>query len=110
GLDAAAAFFGAAACGAVAINVNETLRPRQVEHIVTHSGSAAIITSQDLLGRQPRALETSVRIHIVEAITGDAAFEPVYRVVSDYAQIIYTSGSTGLPKGVTLMHGNLWAG
>ncbi len=110
GLDAAAAFFGATACGAVAINVNETLRPRQVEHIVSHSGSAAIISSRDLLDRQPRALETDVRICTVELITGDAAFEPVSRVVSDYAQIIYTSGSTGLPKGVTLTHANLWAG
>jgi acyl-CoA synthetase (AMP-forming)/AMP-acid ligase II len=32
------------------------------------------------------------------------------RVSADVAQIIYTSGSTGQPKGVTLSHGNLWAG
>src|SRR5450759_3497392 len=36
GVDAAAAFFGASACGAVTINVNETLRPRQIEHILSH--------------------------------------------------------------------------
>ena len=50
---AGAAFFGAAACGAAAVNVNETLRPRQVEHILTHCAAAALVTSADMLGRQP---------------------------------------------------------
>ena len=39
GRGAAAAFFGALAAGAVAVIVNETLRPRQVEHILRHSGA-----------------------------------------------------------------------
>ena len=110
GVDAAAAFFGAAACGAVAININETLRPRQVEHILTHSGSVALVSSTAVLGRQPRPLVTSAAIHEVSEIKGTTAFDPVRRVGPDLAQIIYTSGSTGLPKGVAVTHSNLWSG
>jgi acyl-CoA ligase (AMP-forming) (exosortase A-associated) len=106
---AAAAFFGAAACGAAAVNVNETLRPRQVEHILTHCAAAALVTSADVLARQPRAIATSARVLDVADIA-DGETEPVPRNGSDFAQIIYTSGSTGLPKGVTITHANLWAG
>ena len=110
GGDAAAAFFGATACGAIAININETLRPRQVEHILSHSGSAAFISSAELLGRQPRRVSTTATAYDVADMKGDGRFEPVRRIGSDFAQIIYTSGSTGLPKGVTLTHSNLWSG
>ena len=110
GADAAAAFFGAAASGAIAINVNETLRPRQVEHILADSGAIAFITSAELLERQPRKIESSATVFDVAQVTGDLEFAPVSRVGPDFAQIIYTSGSTGLPKGVTLMHANLWSG
>lgn len=110
GADAAAAFFGGAACGAVTINVNETLRPRQIEHILSHSGSVALITSAELLGRQPRPIVTTATVHDVASMGNDGEFDPVKRVAIDFAQIIYTSGSTGLPKGVVLNHGNLWSG
>lgn len=110
GADAAAAFFGAVACGAIAININETLRPRQVEHILSHSGSAVLLSGGGLLGRQPRALATTARVLDLADIAASADFEPVRRVGPDLAQIIYTSGSTGLPKGVTLTHSNLWSG
>ncbi len=110
GTDSAAAFFGAAACGAVAINVNETLRPRQVEHILSHSGTVALISSAELLARQPRQISTTARQYDVASLSSDAEFSPVHRVGCDFAQIIYTSGSTGLPKGVTLTHSNLWSG
>ncbi|HEX2602850.1 MAG TPA: AMP-binding protein [Gemmatimonadaceae bacterium] len=111
GADAAAAFFGAVACGAIAINVNETLRPRQVEHILSHSSAAALISSAEMLARQPRPIESPARRYDMATMSGgDDSFAPVRRVGNDLAQIIYTSGSTGLPKGVTLMHSNLWSG
>jgi amino acid adenylation domain-containing protein len=109
--DAAAAFFGALAAGAVAVNVNEVLRPRQIEHILRHSGAVALITADELTGRLPRPLETSATVIEVASIDAEDRLQaPVARAEDDVAQIIYTSGSTGLPKGVTISHANLWAG
>lgn len=110
GADAAAAFFGVIAAGCVAVVVEETLRPRQIEHILTNAGAVALVTAVDLLERQPRALTTSATIIDVLQIPESAEIEPVERVGPDLAQIIYTSGSTGLPKGVAITHANLWAG
>ena len=110
GTDAAAAFFGATACGAVAINVNETLRPRQIEYILTQSGASALISTNEALARQGRAIETTAAIVRLDDVRGTREFTPLPRVGPDIAQIIYTSGSTGFPKGVTLTHANLWSG
>src|SRR5689334_1946166 len=110
GADAAASFYGALACGAVAIMVNETLRSRQIEHIANHATAKVILTSDQMLSRLPRALEVAAAIVLAESLGAAEDLEPLPRVGGDYAQIIYTSGSTGLPKGVTWTHGNLWAG
>jgi amino acid adenylation domain-containing protein len=110
GADSAAAFFGTLTCGAAAVFVNDTLRPRQVEHIVTHSGAKLLLASEELLARLPRSLEISVETLELRSVPAQGSFEPRSRIEPDVAQIIYTSGSTGLPKGVTLSHGNLWAG
>jgi amino acid adenylation domain-containing protein len=110
GVDAAAAFFGAAATGAITVIVNETLRPRQVEHILTHAAVRVVVTNADTLRRLPRALDTTAVMLSTEAVPAHGELVPVPRIGPDVAQIIYTSGSTGLPKGVTITHANLWAG
>jgi amino acid adenylation domain-containing protein len=110
GADAAAAFFGVLASGAIAVTVNESLRPRQVEHILRHAGAGILVSSPDLTRRLPRPLETPARVLDIDDVDPREGFEPAPRVGSDVAQIIYTSGSTGLPKGVTISHANLWAG
>ena len=107
GADAVAAFFGVAAAGGIAVVINESLRPRQVEHILQGAGASTLLTSGDLLARQPRALETQSRILQIHAVPDRAAFEPVPRIGTDPVQIVYTSGSTGLPRGVTVTHANL---
>jgi amino acid adenylation domain-containing protein len=110
GAGAAAAFFGVLASGAIAVTVNESLRPRQIEYILDHAGASVLLTSPELIRRLPRPPETSVRVLDVDDLPRGGGFRPVPRVAGDVAHIIYTSGSTGLPKGVTVSHGNLWAG
>jgi amino acid adenylation domain-containing protein len=108
--DAAAAFFGVLAAGAVAVFVNETLRPRQIAYIADHTNARVLVYSAELLQRLGRPLEVGAQLLDMAAIPATADWSPVFRVERDVAQIIYTSGSTGMPKGVTLSHGNLWAG
>jgi amino acid adenylation domain-containing protein len=110
GVDAAAAFFGVLASGGIAVNINETLRTLQIDFILGHAGAVTLLSTESILARLPRALESPVRMLRVEDVPASGTMRPVPRVAHDVGHIIYTSGSTGQPKGVTITHGNLWAG
>lgn len=110
GADSAAAFYGALAAGAIAVHVNPTLRSRQIDHILSHSGAKVLVADPALLDRLHSPLDVAVATLDPSRVPAYAEHTPAMRVGPDVAQIIYTSGSTGLPKGVAISHGNLAAG
>ena len=109
GVDAAAAYLGTWALGAIAVMVHETARARQIEYVLGHSGARGLIASEEALNRLHRPLETSVELLRVEGLPRGEEFEPVNTDPEEPAQITYTSGSTGLPKGVLASHANVIA-
>jgi acyl-CoA synthetase (AMP-forming)/AMP-acid ligase II len=110
GAEAASAFFGTVAVGAIAINVNESLRWRQIKHILKHSSARVLLTSSEKLDRLSKPMHIDTPVVSTDKIPRSGTFRPLRRIGDDFAQIVYTSGSTGLPKGVVLSHANLWAG
>ena len=81
-----------AACraGAVAVPVNDRMRPEEIEHVIADSGAALVLRNPaDALARE--ALDE-------DAIT---ARRPA---PGDVGAIFYTSGTTGRPKGAELTH------
>ena len=90
GADAAAAYFGALACGAVAVIVNESLRPRQIEYVLSHSGAVALVAEPEITGRLPRPLEIAAPAIDPAELPASDDFAPVPRDERDLAQIVYT--------------------
>jgi len=60
GPEAAASLFGTLAVGAIVVPVNKLYQPRQIEYVVRHSGSRALITSAELVGALTRPLDIAV--------------------------------------------------
>jgi len=110
------ALFGVLHRGAVAVPINNFLKPEEVNYILNDAGIQVLITDEEL-GRHRAALQAGrpgLRLFKVEtfpaAATADApAHEGVTAdpTEASLAMLIYTSGTTGKPKGAMLSHGNL---
>jgi len=108
------AYFGILGAGAVAVPINNFLKPDEVNYILQDAGINVLITDAEL-GAHHRAL-TAVRPHLQLYHVEDLHLAAqrhhegsviVQRAASDLAVLIYTSGTTGKPKGAMLTHGNL---
>jgi long-chain acyl-CoA synthetase len=108
------ALFGILDAGAVAVPINNFLKPDEVNYILADAGIDVLITDAEL-GSHFRALAAArpqLRLlDVQDAATGvrepETGPRSKPRQSSDLAVLIYTSGTTGRPKGAMLSHGNL---
>ncbi len=108
------ALFGIWQVGAVAVPINNFLKPAEVQFILADAGIEVVILDESLKdGFAKLALERpGMRALFVVSIVGTVAEEAEPRAdmqEGDLAVIVYTSGTTGHPKGAMLSHGNLLA-
>ncbi len=115
------AYFAVASMGGVVVPLLPDFTPREIDHILSHSGTKALIVSAGLRRKTQDNLPASLRYVLAMedfAVIGgeetDLRYEEgalpqkEYEVrEDDLAAIIYTSGTTGKSKGVMLTHRNL---
>ncbi len=108
------ALLGVLEAGAVAVPINNFLKPEEVQFILQDCGARLLISDEELLRHGALLREGLPALQML-----DSAEVPAHphvaghpgavsgRLASDLAVIIYTSGTTGRPKGAMLSHGNL---
>jgi long-chain acyl-CoA synthetase len=108
------ALFGILHAGAVAVPINNFLKPVEVGFIVADAGIDVVITESDFMAAAHSAQVPELVIRQffrVEEWTAAASPKLKTEVPdaseTDLALIIYTSGTTGKSKGAMLTHGNL---
>ncbi len=96
-----ACMFGVNKAGAAFIPCDPQYPADRINHIITDSGAAYIITTKDKLPDYP----ADKAIDVDDLLSGtDTSAPDVPMSSSELSYMIYTSGSTGKPKGVMLHH------
>jgi len=92
------AMFGTLKAGCAYIPCDPEYPTERIQHILTDSHAAYILTSTDRVSRFDNAID------IEQLLNGSAEAPRVDITPDDLSYLIYTSGSTGKPKGVMLRH------
>ena len=96
-----ACMFGVNKAGAAFIPCDPQYPADRINHIISDSGAAFIITTSDKLADYP----ADKAIDVSELLSGSDVSSPdTVMSDSELSYMIYTSGSTGKPKGVMLHH------
>jgi long-chain acyl-CoA synthetase len=108
------ALFGIWQAGAVAVPVNNFLKPAEVQFILEDAGIEILILDETTREGFEKLESGRLRLKafFVESLHNQTGSESVSKpdmAEGDMALIIYTSGTTGHPKGAVLSHGNLLA-
>jgi len=113
--------FGAMQLGAVFVPVNTRLAPPEVAHVLTDSGTRALIHDSEFADRIAAVVDAGGIAHRIGTGEGTSDHPGLAQLLrttraghadadvtlDDPAAIIYTSGTTGKAKGAVLTHGNL---
>ena len=108
-----AAYFAITTAGMVAVPILPDFTPEELDKLIKHSESKALLVSDKLFTKLNKETVASLNIVIrtknLNVISQTVKEEGKATIPSpeDLAVIIYTSGTTSQPKGVMLTHGNL---
>jgi len=114
--------------GAAPFSIYNTYTPEQIQYLITDADAKVLICEQQFLAQVREARKALPGLEYVIVVDGEAPLgtlslsevegsNPGFDVDAAMAQIqptdvltlIYTSGTTGPPKGVQLIHRNLFA-
>ncbi|CAK0769738.1 Malonyl CoA-acyl carrier protein transacylase (modular protein) [Gammaproteobacteria bacterium] len=104
-------YLGIQKLGAVAVSVNTTLKPAEIDFILQDAQIKVLITTESL-NPSKFTLPPGCHLLFIENIekrnlSKKHYFTAVERDAKDLAVILYTSGTTGFPKGAMLSQENL---
>ncbi|EED3499865.1 amino acid adenylation domain-containing protein, partial [Salmonella enterica subsp. enterica] len=108
-------------CGAVYVPMDPDYPQQRLEHIVSDTEAALILTLRHTVEHQSVEKQKGLRLDSYQAFDNKFLFidldEPLYTLESndvaenacpeDLAYVIYTSGTAGNPKGVLISHANI---
>jgi acyl-CoA ligase (AMP-forming) (exosortase A-associated) len=101
----------AARAGLIHVPINSALKPPQVDHILSDSGSKLIVTASSRAALMlPSRATVMIEDGLLQLLDQGLSLPASSANPDDLASVLYTSGSTGRPKGVMLTHANLWLG
>ncbi len=108
------ALFGILQTGAVAVPINNFLKPPEVSFILADAGIHLLIVDETMDEGFAKLAAGRPGLQALHAASFGRQDDPGAAAPSDLAEadlavIIYTSGTTGHPKGAMLSHGNLLA-